>query len=98
MPNSFTHPSPDRSVWILTSSFANKELQIKNTAHEGFGHGYVYELTRNPQSASHQYKNVSKGDPNDMNTWYFIKVPTNHRLEQQIDRVVIEAINNFKSR
>jgi len=54
MPGAENNASPDKDVWVLTSSVASEKLQAKNTAHEGFGHGYMYEQTRDVNKASHQ--------------------------------------------
>jgi len=37
MPGAENNASPDKDVWVLTSSFASEKLQAKNTALEGFG-------------------------------------------------------------
>jgi len=59
MPDAKNNASPDKDVWILTSSFASEKLQARNTAHEGFGHALIYEITKDTNKASHHYQSAS---------------------------------------
>ena len=59
MPGAENNASPDKDVWVLTSSLASEKLQAKNTAHEGFGHGYIYEQTRDVDKASHRSRTAT---------------------------------------
>lgn len=58
MPGAENNPSPDKDVWVLTSQFASDKDQAKNTAHEGYGHAYIYEQTRDTYQASHHDDNL----------------------------------------
>jgi RHS repeat-associated protein len=99
MPGAKNNPSPDKDVWVLTSAIASEELQARNTAHEGFGHAYFYELTRDTQKSSHTYdlKGILEWDSElKMNGIIFKKFPSNLPLEQRIKTVENEAIQNYE--
>ena len=83
----------------MTSSVASEKLQTKNTAHEGFGHAYMYEQTRDVLKSSHTYesKGMIEWDSElKMNSAVSVKVPTNLPLEQQIKAAEKEALQNHE--
>ena len=98
MPKDNMHPSPDKNVWVLTSILSFIGNQVKNTAHEGYGHAYFYELTKSPQLSSHTYDLKSRQtDPSlGLEGYEIYRIPTNVRLEEQIQDVENEATNNFR--
>ena len=99
MPGAENGCSPDNSVWIITSSKANTELQVRNFAHEAYGHAYMYEITRDVIAASHTYESGIMQDWFPEYNAFFpvsVRIPSNTRLENQIHRVTEEAVNNYK--
>ena len=101
MPNAESNPSPDDKVYILVGSALNEKQQVKTTAHEAFGHAYFYEKTRNVEQASHTYKSEGHtiwDEELQMNVFESIKVPTNTILENQINKVVKQAEENYDKR
>ena len=46
IPNAEYKPSLDSDVLIQTSSFLDEKEQVKNVAHEAYGHAYFYELNK----------------------------------------------------
>lgn len=100
-PDAQENPSPNNDVWILTSKFASNKLQARNTAHEGYGHAHMYEITRDVIKSSHTYKNEGSSEWDDelkMRIPVTMKVPTNQPLENLIKNVEKEAIDNYESR
>ncbi len=104
IPGAENNPSPDSNVYIFTASFLSDELQVRNTAHEGYGHAYFYELSKTDASINpfHTSENVKveyefdEATGMEIPTLYFRK--DNEKLEQQINKVEYEAIKNFHSR
>jgi hypothetical protein len=99
MPGAKNNPSPDKDVWVLTSSVASEKLQVKNTAHEGYAHAYIYEQTRDILKSSHTAESRgSIGWDNElkMNTVVSTKVQTNLPLEQRIKIVENETLKNYE--
>ena len=110
IPGASEDPSPDNNVHVITSSKLSKEKQASNTAHEGYGHAYFYELRKQGDGVSpnpfHKYKYEFKYGPEE---WYepartfipsliAIRRETNTKLGKQIKIVEQQAINNFRSR
>jgi len=101
MPNAESNPSPDDKVYILVGRVLNEKQQVKTTAHEAFGHAYFYEKTRNVEQASHTYKSEGHtvwDEEFQMDVFESIKVPTNTLLENQINKVVKQAEENYDKR
>ena len=100
MPGANTHPSFDGKVHIITGSMLSKEQQAKTLTHEGYGHGVIYELTKDPDAASHHYKN-KRGDSymyNGVEYFDLIRYDSNEILDNQINRVISETIRNINNK
>ncbi|MCL1938189.1 MAG: hypothetical protein FWF52_07325 [Candidatus Azobacteroides sp.] len=98
MPGAESNPSPDNKIYVLVGEVLNKKQQVMTTAHEGLGHAYFYEITRNVEKASHTYKSEGRmvwDEEIQMNVFETTKVPTNISLENQINKVVKQAENNY---
>ena len=100
VPNGEDAPSPDNMVYVITSSLLSEGKQAENTAHEGFGHAYFYELSKKDKTIDpwHRYKNqiIKVWNPSEqMNDFEMTFIPTNTRLENQIRIVTSQAIVNF---
>lgn len=102
MPNAKSKPSADSNVHIYTASFLDQKSQIKNAAHEVYGHAYFYELSLHDPSIDpqhthgiirfvYEYDDIAK---------QIIPIPvfglTNLVLELQIKRSVQEALQNYE--
>ncbi len=101
MPNAESNPPPDDKVYILVGRVLNEKQQVKTTAHEAFGHAYIYEKTRNVEQASHTYKSEGHtvwDEEFQMDVFESIKIPTNTILENQINKVVKQAEENYDKR
>ena len=104
MPGMENDPSPNNNVYVFTASFLSEKKQASNTAHEGYGHAYFYELSKNNPSINpnHTKGIVRSGSEYDaklkMNVPYFIFGNTNTKLEQQIKKVEQQAIKNYENR
>ena len=76
------------------------KLQAINTAHEGYGHAYLYELTKDPSKSSHTYKSEGRVEWDEelkMNVAVSVKVPTNSILERLIKIVEQQAKQNYEA-
>ena len=96
-------PSPDNNVWILTSSLLDGESAAMNTAHEGYGHAFFYELQRQGQDVNpfHDYEFYQKiiYDENGEITGITISCrDANVLLDQQIEKTTLQAKINYNSR
>ena len=94
MPNATCNPSPDKNVYILVGSCLGQAQQVKTTAHEAYGHGYMYELTNDTNASSHTYNNalVYNGS-----NYEIIFTPSNKPLENLINQVVNQATFNYET-
>ena len=105
IPNAEQSPSPDNNIYIITSSLLSSEGQIKNIAHEAYGHAYFYELKIQGVDVNpfHTYEMQPSPDViwnDEFNTYELnlIRVPSNNRLENQIKIATQQALQNYKSR
>ena len=104
MPGMENNPSPNNNVYIYTASFLDEKKQASNTAHEGYGHAYFYELSKSDPTLNpnHTKGVVGTGSEYDselkMDVPYFIFGNTNTRLEEQINRVERQAIKNYEDK
>ena len=101
MPGAESNPSPDSKVYVLVGDVLSEKQQTMTTAHEGFGHAYVYEKTRDIAKASHTYKSEGSmvwDEEFQMNVFETTKVPTNIPLEKRIKSVVKQAEKNDDKR
>ena len=100
LPNNSDSPSPDNNVYIYTSAKLSEERQVENVAHEGFGHAYFYELQQQGQDVNpnHTYETGSmhEKDANGNSIFGTTRIPTNLKLENQINSVVREAKYNYE--
>jgi len=60
MLNAENDPSPNGNVYIFTASFLDEKTQARNTAHEGYGHAYFFELNKSNVYQSQSYKRHSR--------------------------------------
>ena len=102
MPGNIEDPSPDNNVYVITSSNLTEEEQVINTAHEGYGHAYLYELKQQGQNVdpNHQYERNCipvYNDEFDCNIPTLIRIDINTFLQQQIDAATKEAKQNYQS-
>ena len=104
IPGAETDPSPDNSVYIFTSEALSKERQASNTAHEGYGHAYFYELQRQGQDVDPYHHYIPILLPPEYDAELGMEVPvlgrqeTNIKLQKQIQVVEKQAMVNYKSR
>jgi hypothetical protein len=102
MPGAEHDPSPDDDVWIYTSDKLSEKRQAENTAHEGYGHAYFYELLEQGEDVNpnHQYENVDMEIEFDeelqMNVPTMIIGDKNEKLKNQIDKAEKEAGENYE--
>lgn len=102
LPGAENDPSPDVDVWIYTSDKLSEKRQTENTAHEGYGHAYFYELLQQGEDVdpNHHYENVDleiKFDEElQINAPTFIIGDTNEKLKNQIDNAEKEAGENYE--
>ena len=103
LPLNESEPSPNENVYIITASFLSEEMQALNTAHEGYGHAYFYELKQSDKSLNpnHTYGIVGHEEIYDqeLNSTYPIPIfgKTNHALERQIKIVEEQAVKNYRN-
>jgi hypothetical protein len=103
-PGAETDRSPDGDVYIYTSEFLSEERQAENTAHEGYGHAYFYELQQQGFDVNpyHQYEaTMIEVDPdaeNPLERFAIGRKDANTPLAEQIDAREQEAVRNFRSR
>ena len=101
MPNATCNPSPDKNVYILVGNCLNQAQQVKTTAHEAYGHGYMYELTNDTNASSHTFTQevVSNGWDYEFNipNYEIILTPSNKPLEDLINQVVNQATFNYET-
>lgn len=95
--------SPDGDVWIYTSSFLSEGKQAENTAHEGYGHAYFYDLNKTDKTVDpwHRWENQSVLEWDSelkMNVPIVTFSPANKKLEDQIKTVTTQARKNYDSR
>lgn len=101
IPNAENDPSPDDKVYINTASILDERMQAKNTAHEGYGYAYFYELHRkNPSiQPSHTFGIVGYSKEYDSYFGGIVEWPiygkNNILLEEQIKKVEQEALDNY---
>lgn len=92
------------TTYIYTASFLDEKTQTRNTAHEGYGHAYFYELSRsnpsiNPNHTRGIVSTVTEYDTElQENVVYPIFGLTNTTLENQIRTVENQAIYNYENR
>ena len=101
MPNAVSNPSPDKEVYCIIGNLLDERQQVITTAHEGYGHAYLYEITRDVNSASHTYRSEGRmiwDDEFQINSLETVKVPTNHFLEKQIEITTKQAGINYDKR
>ena len=101
MPGATKNPSPDENVHIIVGSILSEKQQVLTTAHEAYGHGYFYELTRDVLKSSHTFIQKTKVEWDyefNVPSYTSIKIPTNIKLEKQIKLVVQQALRNYESR
>lgn len=104
MPGMENDPSPNDNVYIFTASFLDEKTQARNTAHEGYGHAYFFELSKDDPSINpnHTKGIVGTGSEYDselkMDVPYLIFGQTNTILENQIKTVEKQAIKNYEDR
>ena len=104
MPGMEFNPSPNDNVYIFTAAFLDEKTQTRNTAHEGYGHAYFYELSKNNPSINPNHTKgivgtVMEYDPDlkkDIPSFIFDE--TNTALENQIKTVEEQAIKNYEDR
>ena len=101
LPNAENDPSPDENVYIFTALFLDERTQAKNTAHEGYGHAYFYELSKKDPSINpnHTLGKIGIQKEYDSELKMEIEFPvfgkTNTRLERQISTVEQQALKNY---
>ena len=95
MPGGTDKPSPDLDVHIVTWDQLDAVDQVKNLAHEAYGHAYFYELKQQGVDVNpyHTYENELDEDGICCKL-----VKSNEKLESQISVVTREAVINYTSR
>ena len=99
IPGAESQPSKDNDVHIIVGINLSEEQQAKTTAHEGMGHAYIYELTRDYKKASHDYQPTVVAVEWDEELQQMVPVmgreDKNVLLAPQIKKVVSEAERNY---
>ncbi|MCB0737539.1 MAG: hypothetical protein KDC92_08500 [Bacteroidetes bacterium] len=102
IPEAELDPSPDNDVWIYTSDKLSEKRQAENTAHEGYGHAYFYELLQQGEDVNpyHDYKVVEEKmiyvEEFEQEIPIMILGDTNEKLKNQIDKAEKEAGENYE--
>ena len=106
IPGAAVEPSPDGAVWVITSKHLSPEDQASNTAHEGYGHAYFYELQLQGQDVNpyHDYGYSEIDDPEELPIDEETGMPMlppmidrNSELDAQIKAVELEARENYQN-
>ena len=98
IPGAESQPSKDNDVHIIVGINLSEEQQAKTTAHEGMGHAYIYELTRDYKKASHDYQPTATVEwDEELQRMVTImgREDKNVLLVPQIKKVVSEAERNY---
>lgn len=101
LPNAENDPSPDENVYIFTASFLDERTQARNTAHEGYGHAYFYELSKKDPSINPNHTRGKIGIQKEYDSELKMEIEfpvfgkTNIRLERQISTVEQQALKNY---
>ena len=104
MPGMENNPSPNENVYIFTASFLDGKMQARNTAHEGYGHAYFFELSKTDPTIipNHTKGVVGTGieyDPElKRDVSYIIFGQSNTALENQIKKVEKQAVTNYEEK
>ncbi len=103
IPDAKKDPSPNENVYIITSKFLSQEQQASNTAHEGYGHAYYYELKHQGYDVNpyHQYNPILLPPELDPETGVeitpFGREDSNLSLKKHIQIVEKQAVSNYNS-
>jgi len=100
VPNGLEDPSLDNEVHIYISNHTPEETQVQTLAHEGYGHGYLYELSRQGYNVNpfHDREQISyfEYDPaSELNFFTIESYETNIPLLRQIRKSVQQARTNY---
>ena len=101
LPGAEFDPSIDENVYIYTASFLDKRTQARNTAHEGYGHAYFYELSKKDSSINPNHTFGKVGTYKEYDPEFKMEIVTpifgknNTKLEQQIKTVEQQALKNY---
>ena len=101
MPGAKIDPSPDNNIYILVGACLSLEQQVMTTAHEAYGHGYLYDITGSFIAASHKFvPGVRMEWDKELNkeSYMLIRVDTNKTLADRINIVVNQAKYNYEKR
>lgn len=105
LPGAENDRSPDDDVYVYTSEFLSEERQAENTAHEGYGHAYFYELNKQGDTdanPNHQHEATLEEVNPDAESYFkryaIGRRDANTRLDKQIKAREKEAVDNFNSR
>ena len=101
MPGAKIDPSPDNNIYILVGACLSLEQQVMTTAHEAYGHGYLYDITGSFIAASHKYMpevGMEWDEVSKKESYMLILVDTNKTLADRINIVVNQAKNNYEKR
>jgi len=92
--------SPDDDVHVIVGNNLSQEQQCETIAHEGLGHGYVYELTKSALKSSHHYTSKKGNEYKFEGQKYYelIRVDDNEILDKQIRNVTEEAKKNYRTK
>ena len=101
LPGAENNPSIDENVYIYTASFLDERKQARNTAHEGYGHAYFYELSKTDSSINPNHTFGRVGVHKEYDSYFKMEIETpifgknNTRLEEQIKIVEQQALKNY---
>ena len=104
MPGATMNPSPDGNVHIIVGSILSEKQQVLTTAHEAYGHGYFYELSKKDSSYNPFHTKGVIGYKNEYDEEFKINQiisifgNTNLKLEEHIKLVEQQALRNYESR
>ena len=101
MPGAQSSPSPDKNVYIYVGACLSLEQQAMTTAHEAYGHGYLYDITGSVVVASHSYDSGMRLEWDEefqTEILVSVRVETNKTLFDRLNRVVNQAKYNYGKR
>ena len=101
MPGAQIDPSPNNNIYIFVGACLSPEQQVMTTAHEAYGHGYLYDITGSFKAASHDYVLEPKKEWDEelkMESDILIRVDKNKTLVDRLNIVVNQAKNNYGKR
>ena len=96
IPDNVENPSPDNNVHIKVYKELDALNKATTTSHEMYGHAYIYEQSRNPAQASHDYHNVEGATFYDSEFKVYGTISYSKDLNTFLDMTIKRTINETK--